>query len=152
MNKQKAQQDVQPSSQATAANSSQQVLNRPDRRVSADSSERSSAVPLLPWVDVFEDENGISLIADLPGVPKDKLQLHVEGDTLQIEGEIAADTPEGIEAIYAEVRAPRYSRTFSLSADLDTDHIDAQLRDGVLHLRIPKHAHAQPRKIEVKVA
>lgn len=142
--------------QGTAENPSQQVLNRPDRRANADSSERSSestsTVPLLPWVDVFEDENGILLFADLPGVPKDKLQLHVEGDTLQIEGEIAADTPEGIEAIYAEVRTSRYSRTFSLSADLDTEHIDAQLRDGVLQLRIPKHAHAQPRKIEVKVA
>ncbi|MNY65778.1 Spore protein SP21 [compost metagenome] len=57
-----------------------------------------------------------------------------------------------MEAVYAEVRLSRYRRAFSLSSELDTSRIDAQLRDGVLNLRIPKHAHAQPRKIEVKVA
>lgn len=107
---------------------------------------------LLPQVDVFENKDGILLIADMPGVPKDKLELRVENDTLLIEGEIAPDTPEGMEAVYAEVRLARYRRAFSLSAELDTSRIDAQLRDGVLNLRIPKHAHAQPRKIEVKVA
>ncbi|SDH73936.1 Molecular chaperone IbpA, HSP20 family [Pseudomonas benzenivorans] len=107
---------------------------------------------LLPQVDVFENKDGILLLADMPGVPKDKLELRVENDTLLIEGEITPDTPEGMEAVYAEVRLARYRRAFSLSAELDTSRIDAQLRDGVLNLRIPKHAHAQPRKIEVKVA
>jgi HSP20 family molecular chaperone IbpA len=107
---------------------------------------------LLPRVDVFENKDGILLLADMPGVPKDKLELRVENDTLLIEGEIAPDTPENMEPVYAEVRLSRYRRAFSLSAELDTSRIDAQLRDGVLNLRIPKHAHAQPRKIEVKVA
>lgn len=107
---------------------------------------------LLPRVDVFENKDGILLVADMPGVPKDKLELRVENDTLLIEGEIAPDTPESMEAVYAEVRLSRYRRAFSLSSELDTSRIDAQLRDGVLNLRIPKHAHAQPRKIEVKVA
>ncbi|WP_172145446.1 Hsp20/alpha crystallin family protein [Pseudomonas tumuqii] len=107
---------------------------------------------LLPRVDVFENKDGILLLADMPGVPKDKLELRVENDTLLIEGEIAPDTPENMEAVYAEVRLSRYRRAFSLSSELDTSRIDAQLRDGVLNLRIPKHAHAQPRKIEVKVA
>ncbi len=116
-------------------------------------SERPEDVQtLLPQVDVFENKDGILLIADMPGVPKDKLELRVENDTLLIEGEIAPDTPEGMEAVYAEVRLARYRRAFSLSAELDTSRIDAQLRDGVLNLRIPKHAYAQPRKIEVKVA
>ena len=107
---------------------------------------------LLPRVDVFENKDGILLLADMPGVPKDKLELRVENDTLLIEGEIAPDTPENMEAVYAEVRLSRYRRAFSLSSELDTSRIDAQLRDGVLNLRIPRHAHAQPRKIEVKVA
>jgi HSP20 family molecular chaperone IbpA len=107
---------------------------------------------LLPRVDVFENKDGILLLADMPGVPKDKLELRVENDTLLIEGEIAPNTPENMEAVYAEVRLSRYRRAFSLSSELDTSRIDAQLRDGVLNLRIPKHAHAQPRKIEVKVA
>ncbi|SFP29222.1 Hsp20/alpha crystallin family protein [Pseudomonas borbori] len=107
---------------------------------------------LLPRVDVFENKDGILLLADMPGVPKDKLELRVENDTLLIEGEIAPDTPENMEAVYAEVHLSRYRRAFSLSSELDTSRIDAQLRDGVLNLRIPKQAHAQPRKIEVKVA
>lgn len=107
---------------------------------------------LLPRVDVFENKDGILLLADMPGVPKDKLDLRVENDTLLIEGEIAPDTPENMEAVYAEVHLSRYRRAFSLSSELDSSRIDAQLRDGVLNLRIPRHAHAQPRKIEVKVA
>lgn len=107
---------------------------------------------LLPRVDVFEDKDGILLVADLPGVPKDKLELRVDNDTLTVEGEIATNMPEDMEAVYAEVRLACYRRAFTLSSELDTARIDAQFRDGVLNLRIPKHAHAQPRQIKVKVA
>lgn len=115
--------------------------------------ERPADVPtLMPRVDVFEDSTEITLLADLPGVPKDRLELRVEGDTLQVEGEILPDTPEGMEAVYAEIRVGRYRRAFTLSSELDTSRIEAQFRDGVLKLRIPKHEHAQPRRIEVQVA
>ena len=115
--------------------------------------ERQTEAPaLLPRVDVFEDGAGITLVADLPGVPKDKLALRVEGDTLQLDGEIAAETPANMEAVYAELRLPRYRRAFTLSSELDTDKVDAQFNNGVLTLRIPKHAYAQPRRIEVKVS
>lgn len=107
---------------------------------------------MMPRVDVFEDASGITLLADLPGVPKDKLGLRVEGNTLQIEGEVAPETPANMEAVYAEVRLPRYSRAFTLSTELDTDKIDAELANGVLKLRIPKHSFAQPRRIEIKSA
>ena len=107
---------------------------------------------LLPQVDVYENKDCILLVADLPGVPKDKLELRVDNDTLLIEADIVQDTPENMEAAYAEVRLSRYRRAFSLSSELDSSKIDAQLRDGVLNLRIPKHPHAQPRRIEVKVA
>lgn len=110
------------------------------------------APAVIPNVDVVEDDAGITIYADLPGVPKDKLSLRIEGETLQIEGEMVSDAPEGMEAIYAEVRVPRYRRAFTLSRELDTEKIDASLKDGVLNLRIPKAEHAQPRRIEVKAA
>jgi len=114
--------------------------------------ERVQTAPaMLPRVDVIEDNAGITMHADLPGVSKDRLALRVEGETLQIEGDIASETPEGMEAIYAEVQLPRYRRAFTLSRDLDTSRIDAALKDGVLTLRIPKAEHAQPRRVEVKV-
>lgn len=107
---------------------------------------------LLPPVDVVEDASGITLYADLPGVAKDKLGLHVEGDTLTIEGELALAMPQGMEASHAEVGLPRYRRVFTLSKELDADKISAEFKLGVLKLRIPKAEHAQPRKIEVRVA
>jgi HSP20 family molecular chaperone IbpA len=105
---------------------------------------------LLPRVDVFEDDNGIQVFADLPGVPKERLVVNVEGDKLVLEGEIMPAMSEQMEAVYAEVQLSRFRRAFTLSSELDTTQIDAQLRDGVLNLRIPKHAHAQPRKIVVR--
>lgn len=104
---------------------------------------------VLPAVDVFEDASGITLLADMPGVTKDLLDLKIEGDALLIEGAVRPLTPEGLEAVYAEVRVPRYRRSFTLSRELDTARIDANLKDGVLTLRIPKQAHAQPRRIPV---
>lgn len=104
---------------------------------------------VTPAVDVFEDETGITLLADMPGVPRDQLDLHVEGDTLLVEGRVQPQTPSGLEAVYAELRVPRWRRSFTLSRELDTSKIDANLKDGVLTLRIPKQAHAQPRRIAV---
>jgi HSP20 family molecular chaperone IbpA len=103
-------------------------------------------------VDVIEDANGITLYADLPGVPKDRLGLHVEADTLTIEGEVVLDMPEGMESSHAEVSLPRYRRVFTLSKELDTEKVAAVFNHGVLKLRIPKAEHAQPRRIEVRVA
>ena len=104
---------------------------------------------VLPVVDVYEDAAGITLLADMPGVPRDQLELKVEGDALLIEGAVQRPTPDGLEAVYAEVRVPRYRRSFTLSRELDSARIDAKLKDGVLTLRIPKQAHAQPRRIAV---
>lgn len=101
-------------------------------------------------VDVVEDSNGITLLADFPGVPKDKLNIHVEGDTLILEGELGMAIPEGMGAVHADVDLPNFKRIFTLSKDLDTSKISADFHQGVLKLRIPKAEHAQPRKIAIQ--
>lgn len=111
--------------------------------------ERQEAA-LLPPVDVVEDASGITLYADLPGVPKDKLSLQLHTDSLTIEGEVALNMPQGMESGHAEVRVPRYRRVFTLSKELDGGKAAAEFRNGVLKLRIPKAEHAQPRKIQIK--
>lgn len=116
----------------------------------AGDSPRGREMALLPPVDVIEDASGITLYADLPGVPRDKLELQIDADTLTIEGVAELELPEGLEARHAEMTAPRYRRTFTLSRELDTEKISAELHQGVLKLRIPKAKHAQPRKIEVR--
>src|SRR6478609_4182877 len=107
---------------------------------------------LLPPVDVIEDKAGILLIADLPGVPKEKLNLQLETDSLTIEGEVAIETPQDMQSGHAEVKVPRYRRVFTLSKELDGEKASAEFRHGVLKVRIPKAEHAQPRKIEVRVS
>jgi HSP20 family molecular chaperone IbpA len=119
------------------------------KQVSRATAEQDTQRAVLPTIDVFEDASGITLLADMPGVPKEQLELKVEGEALLIEGGVQPRTPDGLEAIYAEVRAPRYRRNFTLSRELDTSRIEANLKDGVLRLRIPKQAHAQPRRIAV---
>lgn len=118
---------------------------------SAVSQSGRSEAALTPPVDVIEDSTGITLYADLPGVPKDKLSLNVEGDTLSIEGEVSLAMPEGMEPSYVEVNLSRYRRVFTLSKELDPAKVSAELNQGVLKLRIPKAEHAQPRRIEVNV-
>jgi HSP20 family molecular chaperone IbpA len=106
---------------------------------------------MLPRVDVREDQTGITLLADLPGVAADQLALQLEGDTLLIEGTVGSLAPDGVQLTYAEVTRPLYRRAFTLSRELDPSRIEAKLKDGVLNLRIPKQQHAQPRRIEVQV-
>lgn len=106
---------------------------------------------MVPRVDVWEDDTGITLLTDLPGVPRDQLELKVEGDTLQIEASVKPQTPDGLQPVYAEMRLPHYRRAFTLSRELDSSRIDANLKNGVLTLRIPKHQHAQPRRIQIQI-
>lgn len=120
-----------------------------NKQVTHHSSDPEQHRAVLPAVDVFEDASGITLLADLPGVPREQLELKIEGDALLIEGSAQPPTPEGLEALYAEVRVPRYRRRFTLSRELDSSRIEANLKDGVLNLRIPKQVHAQPRRITV---
>jgi len=106
---------------------------------------------LLPPVDVIEDATGITLYADMPGVPKDRITINVDGDQLNLEGELVLALPQGMQPSHAEVQRSRYQRQFTLSKELDTTRIAAELSQGVVRLRIPKAEHAQPRRIAVQV-
>ena len=135
----------------TTAITKNEHTSRTDAATRNEAGQRSDAA-LMPPVDVIEDSTGITLRADLPGVPKDKLKLQVEAGTLTIEGEVSIEMPEGMEATYAEVSVPRFRRVFTLSKELDTGKVSAEFKHGVLSLRIPKAEHAQPRRIDVKVS
>jgi HSP20 family protein len=117
--------------------------------VSQQHSRASEAVLRAP-VDIFEDSEGITLEADMPGVSKERLTLRVDGDTLVLEGQVQFNLPEQSEALYADVRASGYRRNFVLGRELDREKIEAQLKEGVLRVRIPKRAELRARKIEVQ--
>ena len=105
---------------------------------------------VVPPVDVFENDNAITLLADLPGVTREQLQVRVDGENLLLEATVTASGPENMELVYGEAQYAAYRRQFTLSRELDTSRIDAQLRDGVLRLTIPKAEEARPRRIDVR--
>lgn len=122
-------------------------MKRPQNR----NGDENEAASLAPPVDVLEDESGITLKADLPGVSRENLSIRVEGETLTLEGRVQLGEAQTLDAIYAEVRVGRYKRSFVLSRDLDTSKIDAVMKDGVLRLRVPKLEQAKPRRVAVRV-
>ena len=117
----------------------------------ANRTQAPAAPHVVPPVDIVEDENGITLLADLPGVSRDRLGVRVDGDSLSIEGTADVAGPREMELVYGEAQPPVYRREFSLSRELDATRIEAQLKDGVLRLTIPKAEEARPRRIEVRV-
>jgi HSP20 family molecular chaperone IbpA len=117
---------------------------------SVEQKSREDNLAIIPAVDIFEDRNGISVQAEMPGVSKDRLTVQADRNSLVIEGEAVIDMPTGMEALYADVRSTRYRRSFLLSSELEPERIEANLKDGVLTLRIPKRAEYTPRKIQVR--
>jgi HSP20 family molecular chaperone IbpA len=127
----------------------QAVNTQPTAEASAAQSSRREFV-LRPPVDVFEDRDGITLWADMPGVSRERLNLHVDGNALLLEGDVEFPIGGNMQALYADVRSNRYECSFVLSKELDTGRIEANLKDGVLTVRIPKRAEHRPRRIEVR--
>jgi len=100
---------------------------------------------LRPAVDIFEDADGVTLYADIPGVSKERLSVHVDGKTLLLEGAVQAAS-----GAQADRAGTRYRRSFALGRELDPERIEAKVKDGVLTLRVPKRAENRPRKIEIQ--
>jgi len=121
-----------------------------DRNVGQE--RREPEFTLRPAVDIFENDHGITMLADLPGVANDRLNLQVDKDTLRISGDAAIGAAQGMEPLWAEVRSTRYERAFTLSTELDAENITAAMKNGVLTVNIPKRAEVRPRKIQVRVA
>ncbi|SDK51831.1 Hsp20/alpha crystallin family protein [Billgrantia gudaonensis] len=107
---------------------------------------------MLPPVDIFEADNALHMIVDMPGVTRDALRIEVDNNVLSLEGDIQLDMPEGMSAIYAEVRAQRFARRFTLSHEIDSEAIAARIDNGVVHVTLPKKQSHHRRRIEVQAA
>jgi len=113
--------------------------------------EQFKAGPVFsPAIDIFETDKEITLLADMPGVKAKSLSIDLKESVLTLSGEV--ESPEGPDEVdvLREYRTGRYFREFTLSQLIDQAKIDAELRDGVLHLKLPKVEKATPRKIAVK--
>ena len=105
---------------------------------------------LTPPVDIFENDEGLVVVADLPGVEKSDLDVRVEKDVLTIRAAVSGSIP--VDPQYREYQLLSFFRQFQLSDSVDQDRINAELKHGVLILNLPKKEEAKPRQIPVEVS
>lgn len=115
-------------------------------------SESTRNVPIfVPAVDIFESANELTLLADMPGVPIENVDIDLDNDQLTIKGTAAGVQEEGT-VLLREYSVGDYYRQFTLSNVIDRERIQASMKDGVLKVVLPKAEAAKPRKIEVKLS
>ena len=103
----------------------------------------------MPVTDIYETDNGLMIVMEMPGVTKERVTIDLQGDVLRIEGQIDFSQYKGMEPVYTEYNVGHFVRTFSLPSKIDREKIAAQLEDGVLTLTLPKVQEAQPRRISI---
>ena len=104
----------------------------------------------VPNADIFETDDALTVVMEIPGVEKKDVSVQLENEVLRIEGRINFSKYEGLEPVYAEYNIGHYARAFTLSNKIDQDGITADLADGVLTLTLRKAKEAQPKRIAIK--
>ncbi|MBF0280163.1 MAG: Hsp20/alpha crystallin family protein [SAR324 cluster bacterium] len=102
-----------------------------------------------PLTDIVESNNALIVTMDMPGVAKENVNVKVEKNVLEVEGQIDSSPYLDTKPIYTEYNVGHYTRRFTVSSEIDTEKIEASLDDGVLHLTLPKKPEAEPRRISV---
>jgi HSP20 family molecular chaperone IbpA len=103
-----------------------------------------------PTADIYETEEALTVILEMPGVEKNDVEVRVEGGSLRVDGRLDLSKYEGLLPLYTEYNIGHYSRSFRLSSKIDQGKIAAELKDGVLSLTLPKAEEARPRAIPIK--
>jgi HSP20 family protein len=114
--------------------------------------KEESTIParkFVPTADVYEDQDSLKVILEMPGVEKGNVDVRVEDGVLFVEGRLDLTKYRGLQPLYTEYNIGNYSRSFRLSNAIDQDKIGAELKDGVLSLTLPKAEKAKPRTIQV---
>ena len=104
----------------------------------------------VPYADIFETEDALTVVMEIPGVEKKNLDIALENDVLRIDGQIDFGKYDGMDPVYSEYNIGHYTRSFTLSNKIDQEQISAQLDDGVLTLTLPKAKEAQSRRISIR--
>jgi len=129
------------------------ALKVKEKREVPAATERTRPGPTFtPAVDIFETDREITLVADIPGVKADNLRIDVRDNVLTLAGEVEAPEGQGEVDVLREYHTGKYLREFTLSEMIDQSKIEAELKEGVLRLTLPKVEAVSPRKVTVKVA
>jgi HSP20 family protein len=114
--------------------------------------KEESTIPartFMPTADIYEDQDSLKVILEMPGVEKGNVNVRVEEGVLVVEGRLDLTKYRGLQPLYTEYNIGNYARSFRLSNAIDQDKIGAELKDGVLSLTLPKAEKAKPRTIQV---
>jgi HSP20 family protein len=106
----------------------------------------------MPTADIFETEDALTVVLEMPGVDRDNINISVENGVLTVEGAINFGKYEGLQPVYSEYNVGPFRRSFRISSRIDQDKINAEMSDGVITLVLPKVEEAKPRRIEVRTA
>jgi HSP20 family protein len=104
----------------------------------------------VPTTDIYETDNSLTVVMEMPGVDKKDVELRLENDVLKVDGRLDFAKYQGLQPVYTEYNIGHYSRSFSLSSKIDQSKISAEMNDGVLSLVLPKVEETKPRTIQVK--
>jgi len=104
----------------------------------------------MPNADIFETEDALTVVLEMPGVDRDNINIGVDNGVLTVEGNIDFGKYEGLQPVYSEYNVGPYRRSFRISNQIDQDKISAEMSDGVIKLVLPKAEEAKPRKIDVR--
>jgi len=104
----------------------------------------------VPAVDIFETAEAVNVLAEMPGVAKEGVEIELENETLTIRGTVASENRGGETVLLSEFEPGNYLRKFTVAETIDQEKIQATMADGVLTLVLPKIAPAKPRRIEVR--
>ncbi len=113
--------------------------------------ERQKVVA-VPYVDIYEKDEELVLLADMPGVDENSANVVVENGLLTIEGSIDKELDDGLYPLRSERRADLFRRTFDVSDAIDTPKITAKMKHGVLTIKLPRREERKARKIEISAA
>jgi len=114
--------------------------------------KEESTIPVrvfLPTADIYETQDALKVVLEMPGVQKGNVEIHVEDGVLNVEGRLDLTKYQGLQPLYTEYNIGHYSRSFRLSNKINQDKINAELKEGVLSLTLPKVEEAKPRTIQV---
>ena len=129
--------------------SSQELALREKKELAAKEEKTVPGRYYVPYTDIYETEEALTVVMEMPGVDKKDLGVALENDVLRVDGRIDFSKYEGMEPVYTEYNIGHYTRSFTLSNKIDQDKISAQLDDGVLTLTLPKGKEALPRRIAI---
>ena len=129
---------------------SQQELQAQHKREVEKKQESTMPVrDFVPVTDIFETEQALTVVLEMPGVSKESVEVGVENDVITITGRINSSKYEGLQPLYTEYNIGNYSRSFQISSKIEQEGIKAELKDGVMTLVLPKAEKAMPRRISV---